>query len=98
MQARRFYSTLDKNLALSLKIDTVEMGSTIGAGVYTVQILAEDELDDPFTRVILYKNGREWDTWNINTPFVDFSRPISASNACPSMSSTVLPNIASNRR
>jgi len=76
MQARRFYSTLDKNLALSFKIDTIEMGSTIGSGVRNVQIQARDDYGDPFTKVMLFKNGIEMYTWDIYTPFVDLTKPI----------------------
>ncbi len=76
MKARRFYSTLDKNLALSFKMDSIDMGSTIGSGVRRVQIQARDDYDDPFTKVMLFRNGLELYTWDIHTPFVDLTKPI----------------------
>jgi len=76
MKARRFYSTLDKNLALSFKIDTSEMGSTIGSGVHEVHIKARDDNGDPFTKVILFRNGIVRYTQNINTPYVDLTLPV----------------------
>lgn len=76
MRVRRFYSTLDKNLALSFKIDSVEMGSTIGSGVRNVKIQARDDYGDPFTKVMLFRNGQELYTWNIYTSFVDLTQPI----------------------
>jgi hypothetical protein len=75
MQARRFYSTLDKNLALSFKMDTSEMGSTIGSGVHNVQIQARDNDGELFTRVMLFKNGKEMYTWGAKTPSVDITVP-----------------------
>ncbi len=78
MRARRFYSTLDKDLALSFKIDTVEMGSTIGSGARLIHIQAKDDYADPFTRVILFRNGTEIYTWDINDHFVDLTKPIDA--------------------
>ena len=78
MQARRFYSTLDKNLALSFKIDTNEMGSSIEGGTYDMQIQAGDNDGESFTRVMLFRNGIEMNTWNIDTPDVDLSLPVDA--------------------
>jgi hypothetical protein len=78
MQARRFYSTLDKNLALSFKIDTNEMGSSIEGGTYDMQILAGDNDGESFTKVMLFRNGLEMNTWNIDTPDVDLSLPVEA--------------------
>jgi len=52
--ARRFYSTLDKNIALSFTIDGQEMGSTISSGTSTLQIQAFDEDNESFSEVILF--------------------------------------------
>ncbi len=76
MKARRFYSTLDKNLALSFKIDTSEMGSSIEGGTYDMQIQASDGEGESFTMVMLFRNGIEMNTWNIDTPDVDLSLPV----------------------
>ena len=76
MQARRFYSTLDKNLALSFKIDSNEMGSSIEGGAYDMQILAGDMDEESFNRVMLFKNGFELKTWELSTADVDLSLPV----------------------
>ncbi len=78
MQARRFYSTLDKNLALSFKIGASEMGSSIEGGTYDLQIRAGDNDGESFTRVMLFRNGSEMNTWEINTPDVDLSLPVNS--------------------
>lgn len=78
MQARRFYSTLDKNLALSFKINGMEMGSTLTSGTYPVLIEASDANGENFTEVVLYnKNHDIVNTWNINTPNVSLSMNLS---------------------
>jgi len=63
LKARRFYSTYDKTLALSFKINGYEMGSTITGGSYTLQILASDATGDNFSKVELLKNGVVQNTW-----------------------------------
>lgn len=72
MAARRFYSTLDKNLGLSFKINGSEMGSTITAGIFTVNIMASDGDNENFTKVELIKNGAVITTWtpNLTNPSV----------------------------
>ncbi|MDQ1297449.1 MAG: putative metal-dependent phosphoesterase TrpH, contains domain, partial [Bacteroidota bacterium] len=77
MQARRFFSTLDKNLALSFKMGGAEMGSTLEGAPYDIQIQARDEDGESFTKVMLFKNGSEMKTWEINTPQVNIPLPIS---------------------
>ena len=66
LTARRFYSTLDKNLYLSFKINGSEMGSTITAGIFAVDILASDGDNEIFTKIELIKNGAVVTTWNPN--------------------------------
>ncbi|MFC2116273.1 Ig-like domain-containing protein [Bacteroidota bacterium] len=78
MQARRFYSTLDKNLALSFKIDSSEMGSSIEGGAYDMQIQASDMNEESFTRVMLFRDGLEMNTWNIDSSAVDLTFPLNA--------------------
>ncbi|MCK4921724.1 MAG: T9SS type A sorting domain-containing protein, partial [Bacteroidales bacterium] len=76
MQARRFYSTLDKNLALSFKMGGEEMGSTLVGETYDIQIQANDMDEESFTKVMLFRNGFEFETWDIDTSDVDISFPI----------------------
>jgi len=73
MQERRFYSTLDKNLALSFKMGGAEMGSVLEGAPYDIQILANDGDEESFTKVMLFRNGLEFNTWEIDTPNVDLS-------------------------
>ena len=63
-RARRFYSTLDRNLSMSFKINGGEMGSTVSAGTYTIEVSLDDgSPDDLFTGLDLLKNGVVTDTW-----------------------------------
>jgi hypothetical protein len=74
LQARRFYTTLDKNIALSFKINSSEMGSTIAGGNSTVQVLATDGNGELFTEVKLFdKNHNTVNTWTISTATVNIS-------------------------
>ena len=54
MRARRFYSTLDKNIALSFKMDSLEMGSIISGEPHDIHILATDGDGESFTRAVSY--------------------------------------------
>jgi PKD repeat protein len=81
MQARRFYSTLDKNIALSFKINGSEMGSTVDPGSYTMQILATDADNEIFTIVRLVKNGTVINTWNPNSSSPGISQSLTGSPA-----------------
>lgn len=79
MKARRFYSTLDKNLALSFKINGQEMGSTIKPGSYTAQILAVDGNRENFVEVELFdKNHAINNVWILNTPSVNVTCSLDA--------------------
>ena len=74
LQARRFFSTLDKNLSLSFKINGMEMGSSMIGGNYTAQIQAADADGEIFNQVILFnKNHDIVNTWSLNTSTVDVS-------------------------
>ena len=69
LKARRFFSTYDKNLALSFKIDGEEMGSTVTGGTCDVQILASDADNEIFDRIELIRNGfviKSWDPGSSN--------------------------------
>lgn len=76
-RARRFYSTLDKNLKLSFQIDGKEMGSTVSGGNKTVKIVASDANSERFTEVELFKNGVSFKRWNIATVGANISESIS---------------------
>ena len=78
MQARRFYSTLDKNLMLSLEIDGKPMGSQVVGGSNVCIVKAADADNEIFTKVELIINGYVADTqypnlarpeitWNLNS-------------------------------
>jgi len=74
MQARRFFSTLDKNILLSFKINGMEMGSTLIGSNYTAQIQAADADGENFNQAILFdKNHNIVNTWSLNTKTVDVS-------------------------
>ncbi len=64
LKAKRFFSTLDKNIALSFNIDGSEMGSTLLPGSYPVVIQASDGDGEMFTQVKLVKNGTVLNTWS----------------------------------
>ncbi|HEX3048056.1 MAG TPA: CehA/McbA family metallohydrolase [Bacillota bacterium] len=59
-KARRFYTTWDKNLALSFKINGYEMGSKIPPGSnYLLAISATDGNGEAFTSFEVYNNGKK---------------------------------------
>ncbi|MCU0664609.1 MAG: DUF3604 domain-containing protein, partial [Myxococcota bacterium] len=63
LKARRFYSTLDKNLVLSFTANGAEMGSKISGGSLNFQIKASDKDNESFSRIRLLKKGvlaKEW--------------------------------------
>jgi len=75
LKSRRFFSTLDKNLAMSFKINGNEMGMEIAEGSLTVKVLLIDADNEYFTKVDLLKNGAVIKTWNINeqVPLITYS-------------------------
>lgn len=80
-QTRRFYSTLDKNIALSFKINGSEMGSTVTAGNFTLQIQAQDGDGEIFTSVKLVRNGAVVQAWAPNVANPDITGSVACSNA-----------------
>jgi len=65
--ARRFYSTLDKNLKLSFAIGGHEMGSTVLAGNDTCTIFATDGDNEIFSEVMVFdKNHTIAHRWKPN--------------------------------
>ncbi len=71
LKARRFYSTLDKTLALSFKMDGMEMGAILPKGTFDFLISAYDRESEVFTQVKLYKNGTLLNEWLIVETLVD---------------------------
>lgn len=66
LMLRRFYSSLDKNLALSFKIDSTEMGDSVCAGKHLLQIKAFDVDSELFNKFVLIKNGDTSKIWQTN--------------------------------
>jgi hypothetical protein len=60
---RRFYSTRDKNLALSFTFNGAQMGSKIAGGNLNVAINASDGNGEVFSKIELVKNGAVIGTW-----------------------------------
>lgn len=74
MKARRFYSTLDKNIALSFTIKGQEMGSTVSPGTTTLHIRASDGDGEAFSEVILFdRNHTVRRIWQPGRVTVDIS-------------------------
>ncbi|WP_162304412.1 CehA/McbA family metallohydrolase [Maribellus luteus] len=65
LKSRRFYSTLDKTLALSFKVGGNEMGAIIKSDTYSFIVSASDTENEIFTIVQMYKNGKRLNEWNI---------------------------------
>ncbi len=76
LKARRFYSTLDKTLALSFKVGGNEMGASIKSGTYDFSVTASDTENEIFTIVQIYKNGIRINEWNIIDTDVSISGSI----------------------
>ncbi len=57
LQARRFYSTLDRSLKLSFEVDGQPMGSQIAGGSNTCIVKAADGEDEVFTKIEIIHNG-----------------------------------------
>jgi hypothetical protein len=72
MKARRFYSSRDKNLALSFTCNGAQMGSKTASGSLDVVIEASDGNSEVFSKIDLLKNGAVIQTWtpNITNPSV----------------------------
>jgi hypothetical protein len=78
LRARRFYSTLDKNLALSFTVDGNEMGSAVMGNDHTFRVRAFDGNREIFTEVIIFdKNHDRVMSEKLNTENVDISRKYS---------------------
>ncbi len=80
MKARRFFSTEDENIALSFKISDQEMGSTVTGGSLNMIVRATDGNRETYNKIMLFKNGVEFQTWNINTSNINHTYTLSASD------------------
>ncbi len=68
IRERRFFSTLDKNIALSFKINGMEMGSSLAGGNYTARIQAVDADGETFNQVILFNRNHDIvNQWSLNS-------------------------------
>jgi len=76
LQARRFYSTLDKNLALSFEVDGHAMGSQIAGGSNTCVIEAADGDGETFFQIELIHNGDIVKTWSSSEFDPDPAHPL----------------------
>ncbi|MBK7173565.1 MAG: CehA/McbA family metallohydrolase [Bacteroidales bacterium] len=63
-QARRFFSTMDKNLVVSININGFDMGSTIQGGNWNAVVEAFDGDNELITDIKLMKNGSLLLTWD----------------------------------
>jgi predicted metal-dependent phosphoesterase TrpH len=79
LKARRFYSTLDKTLALSFKVGENEMGASIKSGAHNFIVSASDTENEIFTIVQIYKNGKRLNEWNIIEMYVSITGTIDTS-------------------
>lgn len=75
LTARRFFSSEDKNIGLSFKLDGSEMGSYLQTGTYTASIQATDADNEVFTLVQLIKNGVVVNNW-----FISATSPVISQN------------------
>lgn len=80
LKARRFFTTYDKNLALSFKIAGSEMGSVVSAATNSYSILVSDAENEIVTKVELLKNGTVVQTWAPNTSLVNISGTLTTQN------------------
>jgi hypothetical protein len=81
MKSRRFYSTLDKNIEISFKIQGQEMGSILHPGSYEGEIRLHDADDELFTSVELFRNGMIYNTFDINETNPQIAFSVEASHA-----------------
>ncbi len=65
LKSRRFYSTLDRNLEMSFKINGNEMGSRIHSGNYSGEIRLHDADNEYFTRITIIRNGQQSEVYDI---------------------------------
>lgn len=81
LKSRRFFTTLDKNMALSFTIDGAEMGATLQPGTYAFRIRATDANAELFTQVRLMRNGTVERTWTPGVASPDLSGELECADA-----------------
>ncbi|WP_372371133.1 CehA/McbA family metallohydrolase [Candidatus Uabimicrobium sp. HlEnr_7] len=64
-RARRTYATEDRNLKLSFRMNSAEMGSTLRSGVKDLEISLSDEDRENFKRVDVYRMGEIIKTYEV---------------------------------
>ncbi len=78
LSARRFFSTLDKNIALNFTAGTHEMGSVLRGNDFRFIISALDGNGEQFTEVLLYDGNHDIvAAWHPNTSMVSITYGIS---------------------
>lgn len=80
LKARRFFSTLDKNIKMYFEFSGNQMGAVVNAGTYNAVIKLSDGDGETFSSVELIKNGILANTWNPNSGTPEISQSISASS------------------
>ena len=74
LEARRFYSTMDKNLVLSFTVAGQEMGSTVQAGVHDLVVEAFNTAGERIKSVALVKNGKQAAVWDLGEKYAKTSQ------------------------
>lgn len=74
LESRRFFSTLDSNLALSFECNGLQMGSFVHEGTLSCIIETFDGSREKFRRIYLIKNGKTIKKWK-SDDFADDSHP-----------------------
>jgi hypothetical protein len=67
LQARRFYSTLDKNLELSFTVNGSQMGSSTAGGLCQCEVRAADRDGETFSKVEIIRSGYVVSTQNVSS-------------------------------
>ena len=73
LEARRFYSTMDKHLALSFTMAGQEMGSQMPPGVHKMAVEAFNTAGEAVRRVTLIKNGKPLHLWDVQEEYLKLS-------------------------
>jgi hypothetical protein len=84
LRARRFYSTMDKNLEMSFQISSHEMGSTLTPGTREGVIRLHDADNEIFTEAKLMVNGLTASTFTLSAqaPVIHFFVEANPSDYC----------------
>lgn len=80
IMARRCFSTVDRNLVLSFKVNGYEMGSTIEGGKWNIAVQAFDGDNEFFTNADLLKNGAVIQSWTLNHQHPFIASPVTCAD------------------